>query len=66
MFDPRGYARDVLQIKVTIRHITTVEDYWVDCRSEFESHDRAHARLIVGQVKTYGINLDVEGLEDDN
>ena len=27
MFDPRGYARDVLQIGGTMRHITIVEDY---------------------------------------
>ena len=65
MFDPRGYARDVLQIGGTVRHITTVEDYWADCRNEFESRDRAHTRLTVGQVKTYGIDLNVEGLEDD-
>ena len=65
MFDPRGYAKDVLQIRGTIRHITIVKDYWAECRNEFESHDRAHARLTVVQVKTYGIDLDVEGLEDD-
>ena len=65
MFDPRGYAKDVLQIGGTIRHITMVEDYQVDCRSEFKSHDRAYARLTVGKIKTYGIDLDVDGLEDD-
>ena len=65
MFDPRGYARDVLQIGGTVKHITTVEDYWVDCRDEFDSRDCAFDRLIVGQVKTYGIDPNVEGLEDD-
>ena len=42
-----------------------VKDYWVDCKNEFESCDCAHARLTVGQVNTYGIDLDVKGLEDD-
>ena len=65
MFDPNGYVRDVLQIGSVIKHITTVEDDWADCKDEFESHDHAFTRLIVEQVKTYGINLNVEGLEDD-
>ena len=65
MFDPKGYAREVSQIGGTVKHVTTIEDYWADCRDEFESRDRAFARLMVRQVKTYGINLDVEGLEDD-
>ena len=37
MFDPNGYARDVLQIGSVIKHIITVEDYWADCKDEFES-----------------------------
>ena len=65
MFNPNGYVRDVLQIGSVIKHITTLEDYWVDCKDELESRDRAFARLMVEQVKTYGINLNVEGLEDD-
>ena len=27
MFDPNGYARDVLQIGSVIKHVTTIEDY---------------------------------------
>ena len=65
MFDPNGYVRDVLQIRSVIKYITTIEDYWVDCRDEFESQDHDFSRLTVGQIKTYNINLDVEGLEDD-
>ena len=65
MFDPNGYARDVLQIGSVIKHVTTMEDYWVDYKNELESHDRAFAKFTVDQVKTYGINLDVEGIEDD-
>lgn len=30
-----------------------------------ESQDHAFAKFTVDQVKTYGIDLDVEGLEDD-
>ena len=37
----------------------------MDCKNELESRDRAFARFTVDQVKTYGINLDVEGIEDD-
>ena len=37
MFDPNGYARDVLQIGSVIKHVTTVEDYWGDCKDELES-----------------------------
>ena len=65
MFDLNGYARDVLQVGSVIKHVTTMEDYWVDCKDELESRDRAFARLTMDQIKTYGINLDVEGLEDD-
>ncbi len=48
MFDPNGYVRDVLQIGSVIKHVTTVEDYWENCRDELESCDRAFARLTVG------------------
>ena len=65
MFDPNGYARDVLQIGSVIKHVTTMEDYWADCKDELESRDRAFARFTVEQVKMYGVNLDVEGIEDD-
>ena len=65
MFDPKGYVREVLQIGSIVKHITTIKDYWADCRDESESWDCAFARLTVKQVKTYGINLDIEGLEDD-
>ena len=37
----------------------------MNCKNELESRDRAFARFTVDQVKTYGINLDVEGIEDD-
>ena len=37
MFDPNGYARDELQIGSMIKHITTIEDYWVDCKDELKS-----------------------------
>ena len=65
MFDPNGYAREVLQIGSVIKHITMIEDYWVDCKDEFESQDHAFSRFIVGQVKLYQIDIDVEGIEDD-
>ena len=65
MFDPNGYARDVLQIGSMSKHVTTMEDYWADCKEELESRDRAFARFTIDKIKTYGINLDVEGIEDD-
>ena len=39
MFDPNGYARDVLQIGSVIKHVTTIEDYWENCKDELESQD---------------------------
>ena len=60
-----GYTSDVLQIGSVIKHLTTIEDYWVDCKDELESWDCAFSKLMVEQVKTYGIDLNVEGLEDD-
>ena len=65
MFDLNGYAKEFLQIGSVIKHISIVEDYWEDCRDEFESQDHAFSRLIVEKIKTYGINFNVEGLEDD-
>jgi hypothetical protein len=65
MFDPNRYALDALQIGSVIKHVTTIEDYWADCKNELESRDRAFAIFTVDQVKIYGINLDVEGIEDD-
>ena len=44
MFDPNGYARDFLEIGSVIKHITTIEDYWVDCKDEWESRDHAFIR----------------------
>ena len=37
MFNPNGYVREVLQIGSVIKHITTIEDYWTDCKDELES-----------------------------
>lgn len=51
MFDPNGYAWDVLQIGTVIKHITRIKDYSIDCKDEFKSHDQAFTRLIVDQVK---------------
>ena len=39
MLDPKKYAKDVLPIGSVIKHVNTIEDYWVDCKDEFESHD---------------------------
>ena len=36
MFDPNGYAHDVLQIGSVVKHHTTIEDYWADCKDEYE------------------------------
>lgn len=65
MFDPNGYAREVLQIGSVIKCINTMENYWANYKDEFGSQDHALARLIVEEIKTYKIKLDVEGLEDD-
>ena len=59
MFDQNGYAREVLQIGSLIKHITIVEDYWVDYKDEFESQDHTFSRFIVGQVKLCQIDIDV-------
>ena len=45
MFDPKGYAREVLQIGGMVKHITTIEDYWANYRDEFKSRDRDFSRL---------------------
>lgn len=37
MFDPNGYAREVLQIGSVMKHVTTIEDYWEDYKDELES-----------------------------
>ena len=55
----------MLQIGSVIKHVTTIEDYWAECKDELEGQDRAFVRLMVEQVTTYGIDLNVEGLEDD-
>ncbi len=62
MFDLNRYAREVLQIGSVIKHITTVEDYWADYKDEFDSQDHAFTKLTVEQIKTYNINIYVEGL----
>ena len=49
MFDPNGYARDVLQIGSVIKHVTIVEEYWVDCKDELKIQDRAFAKFIDGR-----------------
>lgn len=37
LFDPNGYVRDVIQIGSVINNVTTMEDYWADCKDELES-----------------------------
>lgn len=51
MFDPNIYAKDVLQIGSVIKNITTLKDYWVDCKDELESWDHTFSRLTVDQIK---------------
>ena len=46
-FDPFGYARDVLQIGSTLKHVVTMEDYWANCKDEFERHNSIFARLTI-------------------
>ena len=60
MFDQNEYTRESV-----INNVTTIEDYWADCKDELESRHCAFDRLTVDQIKTYDINFDVEGLEDD-
>jgi hypothetical protein len=48
-----------------INHITTFEEHSADCNDEFKNRDRAFSRLTFDQVKTYKINIDVEGVEHD-
>ncbi len=47
LFDPNGYARDVLQIRSVIKHVTTMEDYWTNCKNELESRDGAFAKFTI-------------------
>lgn len=47
MFDPKKYAKDVLKIRSVIKHVRVIEDYWADCKYEFEIHDHVFARWTV-------------------
>jgi len=42
-----------------------IEDYWANCKDEFESRDYIFPILIVDHIKLYKVNLDMEGVEDD-
>ena len=64
MLETNDHARDVLQIASMVKHIDTIEDYWVDCKDEFESRVRAFARLTVEQIKFYKVDINVEDIED--
>ena len=33
---PNGYTSDVLQIGSVIKHVISIEDYWIDCKHELE------------------------------
>ena len=46
-----------MSLQLKIIRLTT----WMNLRAKIV----LFSRLIVGQVKRYGVNLDVEGLEDD-
>ena len=65
MFDPNGYAREVLHLGRVIKNITIVKDYQVDYKDKFESQDCAFSRFTVGQVKLHQIDIDVKGIEDN-
>ena len=45
MFDPNGYAKNVLQIGSIVKYVVTIEGYWTNCKDEIEIHDQAFMRL---------------------
>ena len=40
-----GYTRVVLRIGSVIKHVKSIEDYWIDCKHELEIWNRAFVRL---------------------
>lgn len=65
MFNPHGYARDVMKIRSVITCISPqLNIYWADCKDEFESHHQAFPRSTVDQVKMYKLKIDVYGVKD--
>ena len=42
-----------------------IKDYWANCNDEFERHDWAFTRLIVGQVEMYKVDIVIDGVEDN-
>ena len=64
-FNPKGYTRDVPQIGSMIKNITMIKDYWANWKDDFERHDWAFTRLIVGQVEMYKVDIVIDGVEGD-
>ncbi|KAH9317996.1 hypothetical protein KI387_019765, partial [Taxus chinensis] len=52
-FDPYGVARKTISIEYA--HVSSLEDFWMKCRSEYEVKKKDFNRLSAQQVFDYGL-----------
>ena len=65
MFDLYSYAKYILKIGGTVKHVVTMEDCWADYQDEINSCVQSFARLTIEQINTFRVNINVEDIEDD-
>ena len=64
-FDTVDYIKDKLQLGPSYKHVSALEDYWANCVDEVECREGFFYRMIVDQVKLYGVNINMGGVVDD-
>lgn len=62
-YDPHGVF--AAQLEKNYAHLPALEDFWANCRDEFEVRRRSYSRLTLHQMKDY-LAKDIEGLLDDD
>lgn len=58
-------VKNNLKLGPSFFHLPTLEDYWANCFDEFEVRRRNWMRFSLRQIVTYGLDWDVQGIEDD-
>lgn len=63
-FDP--YGKSMKLANRTFRHVDHIEDYWVNCRDDFDVHRRRFSRMALKMIRMYRIMEVPNQVQDDD
>ena len=64
-FNLINYMKDNLQLESSFRHIPMLMDHWDECVDELVTRERFYSRMTIQKIKLYGVNINMNQLEDD-